>query len=138
MNLKKWATNSPTLQNMWLKENINCKQATKELGIPLKVLGIIWNNVKYHKCCHGAFQSHRCQSFYKNNCTKGLRNVIRFFGHSFLIYNWYKAAYTTTLRNRNFLGWTSQTRISSYIPEEAWRRHEIPRHDYSSTIFQGF
>lgn len=41
MNLKQWVTNSPTLQNMWVKGKDSCKQATKEIGISLKVLGIV-------------------------------------------------------------------------------------------------
>ncbi|GFW58871.1 integrase catalytic domain-containing protein [Trichonephila clavipes] len=45
MNLRRWATNSTTLHKAWEHTNIDCRETSQESGIPLKILGIIWDNV---------------------------------------------------------------------------------------------
>ncbi|GFY10020.1 integrase catalytic domain-containing protein [Trichonephila clavipes] len=45
MNLRRWATNSTTLHEAWKRANIDCRETSQESGVPLKLLGIIWDNV---------------------------------------------------------------------------------------------
>ncbi|GFS73544.1 DUF1758 domain-containing protein [Trichonephila clavipes] len=47
MNLHRWATNSTTLHEAWKRANINCnyRETSEESGVPLKILGIIRDNV---------------------------------------------------------------------------------------------
>ncbi|GFX38767.1 integrase catalytic domain-containing protein [Trichonephila clavipes] len=45
MNLRRWATNSTTLHEAWKRANIDCRETSQESGIPLKILGIIWDNL---------------------------------------------------------------------------------------------
>ncbi|GBM59352.1 hypothetical protein AVEN_17395-1 [Araneus ventricosus] len=45
MNLRRWATNSPVLNEAWKRANVDCRETSEELGVPLKILGIIWNNM---------------------------------------------------------------------------------------------
>ncbi|GBN37741.1 hypothetical protein AVEN_155459-1 [Araneus ventricosus] len=44
MNLRRWATNSPNLNEIWKSANVDCRETSEELGVPLKILGIIWDN----------------------------------------------------------------------------------------------
>ncbi|GFY38820.1 hypothetical protein TNIN_64771 [Trichonephila inaurata madagascariensis] len=45
MNLRTWATNSTTLHETLKHANIDCQKTSEESGVPLKILGIIWDNV---------------------------------------------------------------------------------------------
>ncbi|GBM46537.1 hypothetical protein AVEN_17925-1 [Araneus ventricosus] len=45
MNLRRWATNSPILNEVWKRANVDCRETSEELGVPLKILGIIWDNM---------------------------------------------------------------------------------------------
>ncbi|GBL78729.1 hypothetical protein AVEN_65284-1 [Araneus ventricosus] len=45
MNLRRWATNSPILNEAWKRANVDCRETSEELGVPLKILGIIWDNM---------------------------------------------------------------------------------------------
>ncbi|GBN01044.1 hypothetical protein AVEN_261624-1 [Araneus ventricosus] len=45
MNLRRWATNSPILNEVWKRANVDCRETSEELGVPLKILGIIWDNI---------------------------------------------------------------------------------------------
>ncbi|GFS44739.1 legumain [Trichonephila inaurata madagascariensis] len=45
MNLRRWATISTTLHKAWKRANINYWKASEVSGVPLKILGIIWDNV---------------------------------------------------------------------------------------------
>ncbi|GFQ81075.1 integrase catalytic domain-containing protein [Trichonephila clavata] len=45
MNLRRWATNSITLHEAWKRVNVDCREPSEEAGVPLKILGIIWDNV---------------------------------------------------------------------------------------------
>ncbi|XP_055941638.1 uncharacterized protein LOC129971686 [Argiope bruennichi] len=44
MNLRRWATNSPILKEAWKQANVDCRETSEELGVPLKILGLIWDN----------------------------------------------------------------------------------------------
>ncbi|GBO12298.1 hypothetical protein AVEN_163735-1 [Araneus ventricosus] len=44
VNLRRWATHSPILNEAWKRANVDCGETSEELGVPLKILGIIWNN----------------------------------------------------------------------------------------------
>ncbi|GFQ73777.1 DUF1758 domain-containing protein [Trichonephila clavata] len=46
MNLRRWATNFTTLHEAWKRVNIDCRETSEESGVPLKILGIILDNVK--------------------------------------------------------------------------------------------
>ncbi|GFR02385.1 DUF1758 domain-containing protein [Trichonephila clavata] len=45
MNLRRWASNSTTLHEAWKRANIDFRETFEESGVPLKILGIIWDNV---------------------------------------------------------------------------------------------
>ncbi|GBM30188.1 hypothetical protein AVEN_134226-1 [Araneus ventricosus] len=45
MNLRRWETNSPILNEAWKRANVDCRKTSEELGAPLKILGIIWDNM---------------------------------------------------------------------------------------------
>ncbi|GBN64165.1 hypothetical protein AVEN_215717-1 [Araneus ventricosus] len=45
MNLRRWATNSPILNEAWKRANVHCREKSEEFGVPLKILGIIWDNM---------------------------------------------------------------------------------------------
>ncbi|GFR19592.1 integrase catalytic domain-containing protein [Trichonephila clavata] len=45
MNLRRWATNSTALHEAWKRVNVDCRETSEESGVPLKILGIIWDNV---------------------------------------------------------------------------------------------
>ncbi|GBM42805.1 hypothetical protein AVEN_228580-1 [Araneus ventricosus] len=45
MNLRRWATNSPILNEAWKCANVDCRETSEEIGVPFKILGIIWDNV---------------------------------------------------------------------------------------------
>ena len=44
MNLRQWVTNSSALKEIWIKNKLECKQSIEESGVPLKILGLIWEN----------------------------------------------------------------------------------------------
>ncbi|GBM58857.1 hypothetical protein AVEN_87150-1 [Araneus ventricosus] len=45
MNLRRWATNSPILNEAWKRANVDCLETSENLGVPLKILGIISDNM---------------------------------------------------------------------------------------------
>ncbi|XP_055928606.1 uncharacterized protein LOC129959739 [Argiope bruennichi] len=45
MNLRRWATNSPILNEAWKQANVDRRETSEELGVPLKILGLIWDNI---------------------------------------------------------------------------------------------
>ncbi|GFQ99467.1 integrase catalytic domain-containing protein [Trichonephila clavata] len=45
MNLRRWATNCTALHEAWKRVNVDCRETSEESGVPLKILGIIWDNV---------------------------------------------------------------------------------------------
>ncbi|GBM09627.1 hypothetical protein AVEN_223462-1, partial [Araneus ventricosus] len=45
MNLRRWATNSPIPNEVWKRANVDCRETSEELGVLLKILGIIWDNM---------------------------------------------------------------------------------------------
>nr|XP_042913479.1 uncharacterized protein LOC122273488 [Parasteatoda tepidariorum] len=46
MNLRRWTTNSPILGDAWKQPFIDFRETSQELGVPLKILELIWNNVE--------------------------------------------------------------------------------------------
>ncbi|XP_055936872.1 uncharacterized protein LOC129966472 [Argiope bruennichi] len=45
MNIRRWATNSPILNEAWKQANVNRRETSEQLGVPLKILGLIWDNI---------------------------------------------------------------------------------------------
>ncbi|XP_055928199.1 uncharacterized protein LOC129959405 [Argiope bruennichi] len=45
MNLRRWATNSPILNEAWKQANVDRRETSEELSVPLKILGLIWDNI---------------------------------------------------------------------------------------------
>ncbi|XP_055928135.1 uncharacterized protein LOC129959341 [Argiope bruennichi] len=45
MNLRRWATNSSILNEAWKQANVDRRETSEELGVPLKILGLIWDNI---------------------------------------------------------------------------------------------
>ncbi|XP_055928218.1 uncharacterized protein LOC129959420 [Argiope bruennichi] len=45
MNLRRWAMNSPILNETWEQVNVDCRETSEELCVPLKILGLIWDNI---------------------------------------------------------------------------------------------
>ncbi|GBL76174.1 hypothetical protein AVEN_30366-1 [Araneus ventricosus] len=45
MNLRRWATNSPIINEAWKRANVDCRETSEELGVSLKILEIIWDNM---------------------------------------------------------------------------------------------
>ncbi|XP_054709039.1 uncharacterized protein LOC129218740 [Uloborus diversus] len=46
MNLRRWVSNSSILNEAWKNDHIDFRNTSEERGVPLKILGLIWDNIE--------------------------------------------------------------------------------------------